>query len=352
MHHRSHCQQQSVDAARRRLAFCGAAVLGISLSLPACAGPLRERLAERAAARAEASAEAGAASATLPAKGDPQTAQRRTLSFGGQERTYLAQIPQGKGPFPVVVLLHGGTETSEDVWKQTSLPTLALREKFVLVAPQGVGKHWNDGRGSTIAGDSASNADDVGFLRALIQQTTHRDQGDPDAVFMLGASNGGFMTMRFACDAAGALRAAGNAISNLPQDMAANCKPAKALPWLSINGRNDPIIPFAGQAAGKNKRGEEQPALLSADATFAFWADRDKCGAPRSERIGRAVEKRVRSCASGMQSVQYVISDSGHVWPGLDIKRPAIAKLLGGTNLEIDTGETAWAFFRSTLNAR
>lgn len=339
-------------AARRRLLGLGVAALGISLSLPACAGPFRERMAERAAAREEAQAEAdGAVTANLPAKGDPQTAQRRTLSFGGLTRTYLAQVPKGRGPYPVVVLLHGGTETSEDAWKETSLPTLGLSENFILVAPQGVDKHWNDGRGNTIAGDAASTADDVGFLKALIAETIRRDGGNANAVFMVGASNGGFMTMRFACDAAQLLRAAANVVSNLPQDTASNCRPAKALPWLSINGVQDPVIPFLGQAAGtKNRKGEPQPALLSADATFSFWADRNKCGRPVVQRIGRAVEKRTRAgCMNGGDSVQYVIQNSGHVYPGLEIKRPLIAKLLGGTNLEIDSGTTIWGFFKAKL---
>lgn len=331
-----------------------AAVAAIGLSLPACAQTLRERLAERRAEAQAQSQEQSAEAAQLPAKGDPSSAQKRTLQFGGQARTYLAQVPKGaKGPLPVIVLLHGGTETAEDAWKETSLPTLAASQNFILVAPQGVDKHWNDGRGNTIAGDAASTADDVGFLKALIAQTVQRDGGDAKAVFMVGASNGGFMTMRFACDAADLLRGAANVVSNLPQDTASNCRPAKALPWLSINGMKDPVIPFLGQAAGtKNRKGEPQPALLSADATFSFWADRNKCGRPVVQRIGRAVEKRTRSgCAAGGDSVQYVIQDSGHVYPGLEIKRPLIAKLLGGTNLEIDSGTTIWGFFRGVLNS-
>src|SRR5579885_723861 len=88
----------------------------------------------------------------FPAKGNPDTAQQRTIMAGGLERTYLIQKPAGNGPFPLVVLLHGGTQTASQVWAETSLPTLAARDNFILVAPNGVNKHWNDGRGAVLGG--------------------------------------------------------------------------------------------------------------------------------------------------------------------------------------------------------
>src|SRR5262245_44942273 len=81
----------------------------------------------------------------FPAKGDLGTAQTRNLSVGGVPRTYLVQAPaRTSAPAPIVLLLHGGTQTAGQVWAQTSLPTLGARDRFIVAAPQGVGKHWND----------------------------------------------------------------------------------------------------------------------------------------------------------------------------------------------------------------
>jgi polyhydroxybutyrate depolymerase len=284
-------------------------------------------------------------------KGDVSKAQPRTIVAGGLQRRYLVQIPSGGGaPMPIVVVLHGGTQTAEQAWEQTSLPTLGLREHFIVAAPQGVDKHWNDGRGSTLAGDSASTADDVAFIRDMVAELVLRDRGDARAVFVIGASNGGFMAMYYACQASDTLRAGANVISDLPANVARGCKPGKALPWLSMNGVKDPVVPFKGMTEGSVVKGQPQAALLSADATFQFWASRAGCSSTaQTTRIADGVEKRVRLCANGATSQQYVFENGGHVWPGLPVNSPALAYYLGGANLEVDTGEVAWGFFKSTL---
>jgi polyhydroxybutyrate depolymerase len=301
------------------------------------------------------------AASEFPAKGSLSTARHRTLQIGGLAREFLIQPVEGAGPFPIVVLLHGGTQTMRQMWIETSLPTLAARDRFILVAPQGIGRHWNDGRGSTLAGDRASTADDIGFLHSLIGEIVKSDRGDAGAVFMIGVSNGGFMSMHYACSKAGDLRAAGNVISDLPTSEASSCRPAKSLPWISINGTADPLIPFDGQAAGVVRRGKAQQGLLSADATFAFWADRAGCmKSVQSERLPALnstsasswAEKRVRTgCdstgAGGSQSVQYVLHGAGHTMP--NTREGAVVRLLGGSNQDIDAGVAIWTFFRGTL---
>lgn len=292
------------------------------------------------------------ATRNFPDKGDFDQAQAHRLVSGGLTRDYWSTRPASASrQLPIVLLLHGGTQDPEAVWKQTSLPTLAQTQGFILAAPKGLDGHWNDGRGNTIAGDKASTANDVQFLRDIVRTLVLEQGGDPRAVFIVGVSNGGFMAMHFACEAGDLLRAAASVISNLPQAQAAACRSRKPLPWLAINGVKDPIIPFAGQPAGTVKRGEPQPALLSADASFAFWADRAGCARNAStERLSDSLEKRTRSgCAGGTRSEQYVMFDAGHVWPGMPITGALAASMLGGTNLDIDAGETVWGFFRSTL---
>jgi polyhydroxybutyrate depolymerase len=339
---------------RRRGARRFARAIACALALGAGFGP--------AAQAGLTGAERGEVSA-LPEKGRLATAHSRHLAFGGLDRTYLVQpVPPeraGGGPHPVVVLLHGGTQTAADAWRDTSLPTLAEREGFILVAPQGEGRHWNDARGSTLAGDVASTADDVGFLKAVIAEVVAKDHGDASAVFMVGASNGGFMTMRFACDAGETLRAAASVIATVPEALARNCRSPRPLPWLAINGTDDPLIPFGGQTEGTVRRGEPQPALRSADDTFRFWADRAGCAAPVQHtpltsaaqddrgRWAEGIDR--RGCAGGQVSRQVVMHGSGHVFPGMAVGFALVERVVGPGAPEIDGGTLVWEFFKATL---
>ena len=313
------------------------------LSLAAGAQFPGRRMRERPAANPE-----------FPTKGDPATARKVKLSYGGAERYYLVQPVEEAGLHPVVVLLHGGTQNAEKFWKQTSLPTLGRQEDFIVVAPNGVNGHWNDGRG-TVLGGKPSTADDVGFLRQVIADVLRDEHGDPNAVFMVGVSNGGFMTMHFACEAGSLLRAAANVISDLPVNQQLNCH-APPMPWLSMNGTSDPLIPFDGMKAGTMKNGEAQPVLLSADATFRFWAAREQCGKlsagmqlPHLDPSDPTwAEKKVCTCKNGRQSVQYIFHGAGHSMPNQQYG-PLIRTVVGDSNQDVDGGEVIWSFFKSTL---
>jgi polyhydroxybutyrate depolymerase len=293
----------------------------------------------------------------FPAKGSVATAESRTLAYRGGTRTYLIQRVRRRGRHPVVILLHGGDSDGKRVWAQTSLPTLGARDGFILVAPNAsINNHWNDGRG-TVGEGNASSADDVGYLKALISAVVARDDGEADAVFMVGVSNGGIMTMHFACQAGQLLRAAGNVISNLPTKELSRCAAGRPLPWISINGDMDPRMPFNGYAESTLVNRRPQAGLESADKTFAFFADRARC-LPRvrvetltdsDKSDGSTAERRVRAgCVGGTTSTQYILHGAGHNVPGLAVEKKRVREF-GFANQDIDAGTVIWRHFQQTL---
>lgn len=294
--------------------------------------------------------------AQFPAKGKLDSAEKRTLDFAGIEHHYLIQTASGREGHPAVILLHAGNETAADVWVETSLPTLAARDHFILVAPDATAnQHWNDGRGAALNGQ-ASSADDIGYLKQLIAEVIKHDHADPQKIFMVGSSNGGFMTMRFACQVTRYLRAAANVNSELPNAQAANCSMPQPLAWLSMNGDRDPIVPFNGMKAGTMVNGQAQPGLQPATVTFTFFADAAGCSPdvqtetlPHTNTANNSTaERRIRhKCASGHSSVEYILHNAGHTWPGTPPSSET-AKL-GGVNDDIDAGTVIWDHFQRTL---
>ena len=328
----------------------------------AARGPAAEAAPAAASDATSSLARARTPAGALPERGNVATARRRHITVGGLDRSYLVQPApgaRGAGRLPVVVLLHAGTQSAEDIWRETSLPTLGAREGFLVVAPEALARHWNDVRGASIAGSPASTVDDVRFLKAVIAEVIAQDHGDPSAVFMVGSAHGGFMTMRFACDAGEALRAAASLLSTMPEALARNCKSPRPLPWLAVNGTDDPAVPFGGQVDGTVRRGETQAALRSADDTFRFWADRAGCAAPTTrqpitdqgaDERHRWAERIVRtSCVGGQVSQQVVLHGSGHVMPGLATDNRLAERAVGPAAPEVDGGTLVWMHFKATL---
>src|SRR5437870_1696090 len=77
----------------------------------------------------------------------------RTLTVGDRKRTYLVHVPKsydGRKPYPVVLVYHGGGSNAEQMVKFCGLNETADRAGFLAVYPHGTGKlekvlTWNGG---------------------------------------------------------------------------------------------------------------------------------------------------------------------------------------------------------------
>jgi len=59
-----------------------------------------------------------------------------TLDIKGVTRTFITQFPDTK-PAPLVIVLHGNTQSGADVMARTSWPAVAKRERFGVIFPDG-----------------------------------------------------------------------------------------------------------------------------------------------------------------------------------------------------------------------
>ena len=158
-----------------------------------------------------------------------------------------SQLPDNK-PAPLVIVLHGNTQTGADMAEQTSWPKVARREQFGVLFPDGLNRAWADLRPNSNRAGRAPPAgtDDIGFIVALIEKFVRDGAADPRRIYITGLSNGGAMTMTMVCARAELFAAASTVIFNLTDDMANACHPSKPVPMLMINGTADPLIPYAG----------------------------------------------------------------------------------------------------------
>ena len=80
--------------------------------------------------------------------------QYDSLSYDGYQRTYLVHLPVDLSldePIPLVIAMHGGFGSAENLQRQSGLSETADREKFIVVYPEGVNdgplgiRTWNAG---------------------------------------------------------------------------------------------------------------------------------------------------------------------------------------------------------------
>jgi polyhydroxybutyrate depolymerase len=285
----------------------------------------------------------------------PKDEARRTITHDGLERTYYLHIPSsydGTAPTPLVMALHGGGGSAEKMNKLTNggLNLLADQQGFIVVYPQGVDKHWNDGR-KTI---NETNADDVGFLSTLIDHLAAEYNIDTQRVYATGISNGGFMSFRLACELSDKISAIAPVTAALSTDLAPTCSPSQPVSILLINGTDDPLVPWEGGEieVGRHKRGK----VLSTADTIEFWAAQNHCATspiitqePDSDpNDGTQVRRESRKwCDNGTEVVLYAIEGGGHTWPGGWQYLPE--RIVGKTSRDIDANQIIWRFFQTKV---
>src|SRR6201995_1899813 len=116
-----------------------------------------------------------------------------TIAFGGLGRTYRVHKPLGlTAAAPLVVMLHGATGTGQQAENSYGWDQLADSAKFVVAYPDGIGRSWN---GNGCCSDAMrDHVDDVGFLTAMVGETSPDQPIDKSRVYAAGISNGGIMS--------------------------------------------------------------------------------------------------------------------------------------------------------------
>jgi polyhydroxybutyrate depolymerase len=264
-----------------------------------------------------------------------------TVEFGGLTRSYILHRPPSvSGALPLVLAFHGGGDTAADMEPLTHFDELADREGFLVVYPQGVDNRWADARD----GATPANDDDVGFVRALLDDLKRRIAYDPARVFATGVSIGGFFVARLGCEAADRIAAIGVVAATIAISEAARCAPARRIPVVTMHGTDDTFVPADGDATS---------GMLSVADAARRWTQVDGCApqpdvayAPDTADDGTRVRRETYpGCAGGSAVVFYIVEGGGHTWPGGPSYTTGTA--IQRSTRDIDATTILWRFFKA-----
>ncbi len=197
-------------------------------------------------------------------------------AFLGSERLVPVSLPDAwnrNQTWPLVIVLHGYTSSGRG--QDTYLGVSSRRNDFgfIALAPDGTRnpqrqRFWN----ATPACCDFWNSgiDDVSYIVGLIDEAVERLNVDPSRVYLIGHSNGGFMSNRIACDAADKVTAIFNIAGSSFNDET-RCQPSESVGYIQAHGTNDTVIKYPGGAINGGAR------YPSAGVLIDRWRERNGC---------------------------------------------------------------------------
>jgi polyhydroxybutyrate depolymerase len=220
-------------------------------------------------------------------------------------------------------------------------------EGFLAVYPSGTGQNpnfltWNAGNCCGYA--AQENVDDVGFIRALLDDIARVAVIDSNRVFAAGMSNGGMLAYRLACELSERIAAIASVAGPMAID---TCRPTRPVSILHFHGTADEFTPYVG---GRGARSTMRTPFRSVESSIGSWIEANCCPPVPSEfmipaKSGEALPVERRIWGPGTQESEvalYTVLGGGHTWPG----RVPRATDLGPSTTAISANAVLWDFFQ------
>jgi polyhydroxybutyrate depolymerase len=291
-----------------------------------------------------------AAAATQPALQAGSVAG--ALQVGALQRTYVLHVPPQVSkdhPVPLVLVFHGGGGEGKGLERLTHFSTIADREGFIAVYPDGTEKHWNDGRERPAAKVISDPADDVAFVTALLDDLARRYPVDPRRIYSTGMSNGGIFSHFLASHLSQRIAAIAPVVGGIADPFEKEFHPEQPVSVLMIQGTKDPVVPYTGGAIPSAWGGK----VIATAETARRWVEHDGCA--KDPKTGSLPDTDPNDGCTvnwstwtggrdGTEVTLYNIEGGGHTWPS---SNPGKSEGTAGKICrDIDASEVIWAFFK------
>jgi polyhydroxybutyrate depolymerase len=216
----------------------------------------------------------------------------QTIRVGTASRSYLLVVPAGVvagTPTPVVLALHGGSDTAQNAQRYMGLG--GGQRPAIYVYPQA--PYWPE------AGGVGWNVDPAGvdlpYFDALLADLGNKHCVDSGRVFATGKSNGAFMVNALACFRPGMLRAIAPVAGGGPQGSRCTAPTSRGPAVMIVHGAADTAVP-----------------LRSGQFTRDYWLHRNGNTSAAPTPVAPAPCVRYPGTAVPVLWCQH---SGGHTWP-------------------------------------
>lgn len=255
----------------------------------------------------------------LAACGSDEPDGPRPTLFGGDRPAELeapTTLTPGK-QYPLVVVLHGFGTNGFAQAAYLGLSSLASTDQALMIAPDGTPnsqgrQFWN---ADPVCCDFENQGpDDVAYIGGLIDDIVESWPVDKNAIYLVGHSNGGFMSYRMACERSDVIAAIAP-LAGLASSTATSCNPARPVNVLHMHGTADATVPYTAGGSGIG--------TVGAEGSVTQWSGKNGCGAARTDGatidIDNAVpgaetqSSKVNDCPANGEIELWRMDGSGHI---------------------------------------
>lgn len=241
-------------------------------------------------------------------------AAAETVELDG--RSYNIDLPAEPAGAPLIVVLHGGGGSPDQMARNTGISAAALSEGYAVAYPRGTGNlpTWNGGYCCGAA--ARKGVDDLAFLDAVVDDAVARFGLDGSRIYAAGMSNGAIMAETWAAARPDRLTAVVAVAGTMD---AAHVPVTGKVPLLIIHGTADTRVPYKG---GRGDEGLTQTDFAAVaevrDAFLEPWGPVVHAQARIDDPdAGSAVRVDDYHTPQGILALRLItVEGGGHAWPG------------------------------------
>lgn len=270
----------------------------------------------------------------------PYGLDRVTVDTADGNRGAFVHVPDDlPADAPLMLTFHGGGIPGFVRGTQMALVTrmhdLADRDGFVVAYPNADGGAWSD--------SADAGADDLGFVRALVDDLVATHGLDPARVYASGLSNGGFFSMRLACEAPDLVAAVASISGGLLEDY--TCEADTPVAMLILAQTADDVVPIEGGPVAwvaSNVARSHDDVVAEQVARLGCEGDADTTEGDKAPDGTFAVEAHWTQCRGGAEVRAITVVGGGHQWPGGEAV--GVEEIAGPVSEALDATEVVWQF--------
>ncbi|MDO9638249.1 MAG: PHB depolymerase family esterase [Pseudotabrizicola sp.] len=255
---------------------------------------------------------------TRPSEADPNfTLHQHSSAAGSRDYMMFLPNPMPAAPCPVVVMLHGCTQSPQDFANGTRMNALAQTEGVIVIYPAqpagaNMNKCWNWFRPE----DQRRDTGELAIIAAITREVLSQQNADPARVYVAGLSAGGAAAVLLAQACPDLFAAVGvhsglaaGAATDMPQAFAAMRSGAAG----SVTKHSIPTIVFHGTADATVH--VENAHAVAKQAQRGLGGNRSMTKATSAN--GRSYDRTLLTSADGKALGEvWLIDGAGHAWAG------------------------------------